>query len=114
VCVSLDKAGVILRIKNLVYLRPLEVAELLYQVSGHWFCIECVLVSLLYGMDRVHFSVEVATLLPYLVYKEKETLLQALPETEKEIQERLAHLRSEVAPLLLQKQKIDSHAHRWG
>lgn len=67
VCDALDKAGVVLRIKNLVYLRPLEVAEVLYQ---------------------------------------------ALPDTEKEINARLAHLRTEVAPLLLQKQKIDSHAHR--
>jgi len=33
VCDALDKAGVVLRIKNLVYLRPLEVAEVLYQVS---------------------------------------------------------------------------------
>jgi len=69
VCDALDKAGVVLRIKNLVYLRPLEVAEVLYQ---------------------------------------------ALPDTEKEINARLAHLRTEVAPLLLQKEKIDNHAHRWG
>jgi len=41
-------------------------------------------------------------------------LLQALPDTEKEINARLAHLRTEVAPLLLQKEKIDNHAHRWG
>jgi len=67
VCDALDKAGVILRIKNLVYLRPLQVAEVLYQ---------------------------------------------ALPDTEKEIRARLEHLRNEAAPLLLQKQKIDSHAHR--
>ncbi len=40
-------------------------------------------------------------------------LLQALPDTEKEIRARLEHLRNEAAPLLLQKQKIDSHAHRW-
>lgn len=33
VCDALDRAGVVLRVKDLVYLRPLEVAEILYQVN---------------------------------------------------------------------------------
>ena len=47
------------------------------------------------------------------IHREGDFSLQALPDTEKEISARLEHLRAEVAPLLQQKQKIDSHAHRW-
>lgn len=32
ICEALDRSGVVLKVKNLVYLRPLEVAEIIYQV----------------------------------------------------------------------------------
>lgn len=35
ICDALDRSGVVLRVKNLVYLRPLEVAEIIYQVRLH-------------------------------------------------------------------------------
>lgn len=48
VCDALDKAGVVLRVKDLVYLRPLEVAEMLYQAC-YQSCIHQI------GMNKMDF-----------------------------------------------------------
>ncbi|KAK9797082.1 hypothetical protein WJX73_005306, partial [Symbiochloris irregularis] len=68
ICAVLADAGIVLRFADLVYLRPMDIAE-------------------------------------YIV--------QALPGSQAEVQERLDALKQELSPMDLRKQQIDRTAHRW-